>query len=248
MHEKLVYNATHDPVTQLINHKEFIKQFKRELSRLDGAQYVLCNIEIQDFRMITNTCGLAGGEALIKQLADLLKNQLHHRQILARLGDNTLAILLRNCSAEAAYDMARKLQSRLIDSHFEWRDKSYAIGASIGMLPFNDNSYDIASLLQKVDSATLSAKNAGRNSIRIFQKNDQMLKSQLNTHDWAGRIDQVLNNDRLFIRCQKIAAIDPQKRLTAIMKSYLASKMKTARSSPLTILSRPSNVAGACPK
>ena len=211
MHEKLLYNATHDPVTGLINRKEFLKRLKQELIKLDETSHVLCNIEVLDYRIITNSCGHAGGDALVKQVADLLKSNLREQELLARPSDKTFSILLKNCTAEIADTVARKLQSQFIDSHFKWQDKSYAIGISIGMALFENNSYDINSLLQKADAATLSAKNAGRNRIQIYKEDDQQLKLEHSVHEWAGRIDQVFINNRLFIRCQKIAEIASQK-------------------------------------
>ena len=210
MHEKLVFNATHDSVTNLLNRKEFIKQLKLEQAKHDDVQHILCNIEILDFRVITNACGPAGGDALLRLLADLLRNHLREQEILGRLGDKSFSILLKNCSSSEIDAIAKKLQTQFINCHFEWQDKSYAVGVSIGMVPFVNGS-DVNSLLQKADAAALSAKKAGRNRIQIYKEDDQSLQLQHNIHEWVGRIDQVFADDRLFIRCQKIAGIDPDK-------------------------------------
>ena len=207
LHEKLIYNATRDPLTGLLNRKEFIKQLKLELTSISDAKYLLCNIEIQDFRIITNTCGLSAGDALLNQLATLLKEQQLKGDIYSRLDDRTFSILLVNCHPESA----KKLQSKLINSEFKWEDKSYAIAVSMGIVPlFSGNNYDITNIFRRADSATLSASNAGRNRIRVYKENDEALKSQYNAHDWVGRINQVFAENRLFLRCQQIAAIDPE--------------------------------------
>jgi len=207
LHEKLIFNATRDPVTGLLNRKEFIKQLKLELAGIDNAKYLLCNIEIQDFRIITNTCGLSAGDTLLNQLASTLKEQQHKRDIYCRLDDRTFSILLVNRHPE----FAKKLQSTLITSEFKWEDKSYAIAVSMGIVPlFSGNNYDIDNIFRRADSATLSASNAGRNRIRVYKDNDEALKSQYNAHEWVGRINQVFAENRLFLRCQQIAAIDPE--------------------------------------
>lgn len=211
MHEKLLNKATHDPVTHLLNRKEFIKQLKQELLKFGNVQRLLCNIEVQDFRIITNACGLSGGDELLKQLADILQNQLGEEGIFARLDDKTFSILLEDSTAEDADNIAKNLQSKLVDNDFKWEDKSYAIAVSIGIMPlFPDISYDVNSVLQKTDSATLSAKNDGRNRIRIYKEDDESFKSQYNEHEWIGRLNQVFADNRLFLRCQKIAAINPE--------------------------------------
>ena len=213
MHKNLLNKATHDPVTHLLNRKELIKQLKHEIPRLDDSQHFLCNIEIQDFRIITNACGLSGGDALLKKLADLLKSDLQKNDIFARLDDKTFSILLKGYSDEtdnAAENIAKKLQSTLVSNPFTWEDKSYAIAVGIGIISlYPAQAHDLNSLLQNVDSATLSAINAGRNCIQVFHEDDESLKSQFNEHEWLGRINQILSDDRLFLRCQKIAAIDP---------------------------------------
>lgn len=212
MQGNIIDDAIHDPVTNLLNRKEFIKQLKLELTKQDTAPYMLCNIEIQDFRIITNACGLSGGDILLKQLADSLTEQQHETEIFARLDDKTFSVLLKNSSNESTEAIAKKIQLRLINTPFTWLDKSYAIAVSIGIVPLSaDKNYDIHSLLQKVDSATLSAQNAGRNRIQVYKDDDESLKSQHIINEWAGRINQVFSENRLFLRCQKITSIDIDK-------------------------------------
>jgi diguanylate cyclase (GGDEF)-like protein len=209
MHEKLVYNAIHDPITLLLNRKEFIKQVKQELVKFDNAHHLLCNIEIQDFRIITSACGIEGGDALLKQLAESLESQLKQGELVARLDNKTFSVLLKNHPADTAYNVGKDIQSKLIDKHFDWEDKSFAIAVCIGVVPLTTEvSHDLNNVLQKTDFATLSAKNAGRNRIQVYKEDDESLKSQYNLHEWIGRINQVFDNERLFLRCQKIAAID----------------------------------------
>ena len=207
LHEKLMFNATHDTTTRFLNQKEFIAQLKRKLSKLDNAKYLLCNIEIQDFRTITNACGISGVEALLEQLANLLKQHVNKEDLYARINDRTFSVLLKNCSAE----IAKELHVKFIRSEFKWQDKGFAVAASMGIVPlFSENNYEINSILQNVDSANLSALSAGRNCIRVYKDDDESLKSQFNAREWVGRINQVLAENRLFLRCQKIAAINPK--------------------------------------
>ncbi len=210
MHTEVIDKATHDSVTQLLNRKEFIKQLKQELSKFDDVQRLLCNIEVQDFRIITNACGLSGGDDLLKQLADLLIEQLGDEEIIARLDDKTFSILLKDCSTEKSDELIKELQSRLIADHFEYQDKSFSIAVGIGVVHlYPDLEYKIDNILQNVDSATFSAINAGRNHIQVYKDDDDALQSQFDEFEWVGRINQVFAEKRLFLRCQKISAIDP---------------------------------------
>lgn len=212
MHEKVLHNGTRDPVTNLLNRKEFTKQLKQELLKFDNDQNFLCNIEIHDFRIITNACGLTGGDALLKQLAEILIEQLNKEDPLARLDDKTFSILLKDCSTEEVDKVAKILQTKLTKNDFNWQDKSYAIAVNIGLVHLLPATIeDVNRVMQKADTATLSATNAGRNNICVYKDDDESLKSQKNIHEWAGHINKVFTEDRLFLRCQKIAAINPEK-------------------------------------
>ena len=208
MHEKLIYNATHDPVTDLFTRDEFAKQLKHEITMLGNSSHMLCHIEIQDYRMISNVCGLAGGNQLLKKLTHSLTKQLRNGEIFARLGDNTFGILFKDCSPDEGYEIAKKLLNLISGSHFEWEDKSYSIGVNIGLAPFIEKGYDVQQLLQQADSASFSAAHSGYNRIQIFKEDDESVNRQNKLHEWAGQIDKILSQNRLFIRCQKIAPVD----------------------------------------
>ena len=207
LQDEVTHNATCDPVTHLLNRKEFTKQLKKQLTNIENTKFLLCNIEIQDFRIITNACGLSGGDALLIQLADQIKALLRTEDIVARLDDRTFSILLNNCSAE----VAKKLHDELIGTDFNWEDKSFSIAVGMGIVPlFSENSYKINTILQQADSATLSAIDAGRNRIRVYKEDDKSLQSQFDSNEWVGRINQVFSENRLFLRCQKIVEINTQ--------------------------------------
>lgn len=210
MHEKLIYNAIHDPVTDLYTRDEFIKQLKHELSQIGTNSHVLCQIEIQDYRMISNICGGDGSNQLLKNLTHILTEQLRNEEIFARLGDQTFGILFKHCSPDDGYAIAKKLLIRLSEAHFSWDSKSYPIHVSMGLTPVLANGYEVHELLQQTDAASVSAKH-GSNSIQLFKEEDENFKLQNKVHEWAGQIDSVLSENRLFIRCQMIASIDPDK-------------------------------------
>jgi diguanylate cyclase (GGDEF)-like protein len=210
MHEKLIYNATHDPLTDLLTRDEFIKQLKYEKNKLAGANHVLCHLKVQDFRMITNVCGVEGGNQLLKRLTSMLAEQFTKGEILARLGDKTFGVLFKNCSADEGFEIAKNLVEIIKASHFEWEDKSYAVAVSVGLVPFVESAGDAQKLLQQASFAGNAAEKSGINRIQLFNEEDENLKNQNKIQEWAGQIDKVLSENRLFLRCQKIAAVEPE--------------------------------------
>lgn len=211
MQEKLIHSVSHDPVTNLPNRKRFIALLKEHVSRFDSSKYVLGYLEIEDFRIITNVCGLLGGDQLLSQIAQLLSKLLVKDGLVSRLGDKTFGFLLTNCIPEKGYEIAKNIRDVINKSNFVWDDKSYTIGVSIGLVPIAENTLHVEELLQKADTVNISAKRSGHNRIRVYQENDETLRVQTDIHEWAGRIDRIFSENRLFARCQMISPINPEK-------------------------------------
>lgn len=208
MHEKLLHSATHDPITELITRDEFVKRLKHEMGKLGDSHHMLCHMEVLDFRLITNICGVEAGEQLLKRLARQTAERLRDYDIFARLGNNSFAILFKHCSAEEGYEKSKKLVRLLDDTHFQWQDKSFAVGVSMGLVPFGDASFDVHQLLQQADSACISAECTSPSRVLMFSDSDENLQRQNKLHEWIGHIDNVLAQDRLFVRCQQIAPLN----------------------------------------
>ncbi|WP_445369322.1 DUF1631 family protein [Methylomonas sp. BW4-1] len=208
MHSKLIYNATHDAETDLLTKDEFVKQLKIELVKLDSTGHILGHIEVLDFRVITNVCGVTGGKQFLKTLTHLISEQLRDGDLFARIGDKSFAVLLKDCGAQTAYELSKKLLKVISESRFQWQDKSYTIGVSIGLVPFEQNNFDVNELLQNADTASMSAERSGPNNVLLFTHDDENLKRQNKIYEWIGNIDKVFSENRLFLRCQMIAAVD----------------------------------------
>ncbi len=211
MQEKLIYSVSHDPVTNLPNRKRFINLLKEQILNVNNLKHVLCYLEIEDFRIITNVCGIFGGDQLLIQIAHLISAELGKDGVISRLGDKTFGFLLKNCTPEEGYETTKKIRGLINKTNFIWNDKSYTISVSIGLVPIVENNPNVEEVLQKADTVNISAKRAGHNRIRVYLEDDEVLKAQTDIHEWAGRIDRIFAQNRLFARCQMISPIDPEK-------------------------------------
>ena len=212
MQEKLIYSVSHDPVTSLPNRKRFVSLVKEQFAKSNFAHHVLGYLEIEDFRIITNVCGLLGGDQLLLQVAQLMGKQIGKDGLVSRLGDKTFGILMVNSSPEDAQETAKQLRDQINKQSFVWQDKSFTISVQIALVPVLDNIiHNVEDLLQKADSLIMSAKSGGHNRVRVYQENDESLKTQTDIHEWAGRIDRIFAENRLFARCQMIAPVFPEK-------------------------------------
>lgn len=211
MQEKLMHSVSHDPTTNLPNRKRFISLVKDHIHQYSQSNHVLGYLEIEDFRIITNVCGVAGGDQLLIQVADTI-NHSFKNGIIARLGDKTFGFLIHNANAGEGQEKTKQLRDTINKTSFQWNDKSYTISVTIGLVPILEGGiHNVEELLQKADTVNISAKRAGHNRIRMFEENDETLKLQTDIHEWAGRIDRIFAENRLFARCQMIAPINPDK-------------------------------------
>ena len=212
MQEKLIYSVSHDPVTNLPNRKRFITKIRELVANFDNSQHVLGCLEIEDFRIITNVCGLLGGDKLLLQVAELMSKKLGVNGMVSRLGDKTFGFLLQSASHEEGHETAKQIRELINKTNFVWNDKSFTVSVNMGLVPIIEGSiHNAEELLQKADSLIISAKQSGHNRIRVYQENDEALKVQSDIHEWTGRIDRILSEKRLFARCQMIAPIFPEK-------------------------------------
>jgi diguanylate cyclase (GGDEF)-like protein len=212
MQEKLIHSVSHDPITNLPNRKRFISLIKEQITRQNQSEHVICYLEIEDFRIITNVCGLAGGDQLILQVSDFIKNNLGKNGIVSRIGDKTFGFLVQDCTSDEGQETAKQIRDQINKSNFIWEDKSFTVSVNMGLVPVIEGGmHNVEELLQKADSLLISAKRTGHNRIRVYQENDETLKTQMDIHEWAGRIDRIFAEKRLFARCQMIAPIDTEK-------------------------------------
>ena len=208
MHGELLHNATHDPLTGLFTRDEFVRHLKHEMTKLDHSNHMLCHLEVLDLRDITNICGVDGCEQLLKKLVQLMAERLRNDDLFARLGQKSFAILFKHCSVDEGHEKSKKLMKLISDSHFQWQEKSFAFGVSMGLVPFMDTCLDVQQLLQQADSASISAERSSQNRILLFTNEDENLKRLNKLYEWIGHIDDVLSQNRLFVRCQMIAPIE----------------------------------------
>jgi diguanylate cyclase (GGDEF)-like protein len=211
MSQQLVFQATHDQLTGLVNRKEFGKRLEQALlnAKRDAAEHVLCHMDLDQFKVVNMVCGHDAGDALLREVAHLLEAQLPEGGILARLGDDEFSVLLGPCSHSEGAQVAERQRIAVQDYRFVWEGKRYSVGASIGLVPVNQQSPGAAELLQHASSACDTAKEAGGNRIHTYQADDAELRRRQGVMQWLTRIARALDDDRLQLRCQQIAPVVP---------------------------------------
>ncbi|MEJ0087558.1 MAG: EAL domain-containing protein [Pseudomonadota bacterium] len=198
LNRRLSYHASHDLLTGLVNRREFESRVERALksAKARESSYALCYLDIDQFKIINDTCGHSAGDVLLGQVGALLKSKVRWRDTLARLGGDEFGILLEACSLDEALRTAEVMREAVRNFRFTWEDRVFRLGASVGVVPIAAENEDVASILSAADSACAAAKEAGRNRVHSFAENDIELMRRRREMQWAARINAALEEGR----------------------------------------------------
>ncbi|MEA3133392.1 MAG: hypothetical protein QOG17_1238 [Gammaproteobacteria bacterium] len=206
LNRRLSYHASHDVLTGLVNRREFENRMERALksAKAHETSYALCCLDLDQFKIVNDTCGHSAGDALLGQVGALLKSKVRWRDTLARLGGDEFGILLESCSLDEAMRTAETLREAVRNFKFTWEERTFRLGASIGVVPISTENADVASVLSAADSACQAAKEAGRNRVHSFEENDIDLMRRRREMQWAARINNALEEGRFELFRQTI--------------------------------------------
>ncbi len=161
-------------------------------------------MDLDQFKIINDTCGHIAGDRLLKQLSQVLVSDVRDNDIFARLGGDEFGLLLEGCSLDKAEPIVEKIRKTVKEFRFTWEDKNFELGVSIGMVPVNRDSASITELLSEADAACYVAKDLGRNRIHKYQHGDTELVKHKSEMQWVNRIQQALEEGRFVSYCQSI--------------------------------------------
>ena len=212
LNRRLSYHASHDILTGLVNRREFESRLERALKSAKAREtaYALLYLDLDQFKIVNDSCGHSAGDTLLNQLGNLLKAKIRWRDTLARLGGDEFGVLLESCNLDEALQTAEQLRAAIGDYKFLWDDRAFRLGVSIGVVPITADNEDVAALLSAADSACAAAKEAGRNRIHSFQENDIDLMRRRREMQWAARINNALEENRFELYRQTIMPLQSE--------------------------------------
>lgn len=205
--EKLTYQAEHDPLTGLINRQAFEQRLERvlETAKENKSRHALCYLDLDQFKIVNDSCSHAAGDELLRQLSKELLQAIRHRDTLGRLGGDEFAILMEHCTLAHARRTAENILSTVAQFQFGWENKSFRIGVSIGVIQISYQSGSVGDLLKQADIACYAAKDAGRNRIHVFlQHDDKYMLQHHGEMNWLSKINYALEYDRFILFAQEI--------------------------------------------
>jgi diguanylate cyclase (GGDEF)-like protein/PAS domain S-box-containing protein len=208
LHRALHYQASHDALTGLINRREFENRLTVavENARQDaGSRHALLYLDLDQFKLVNDTCGHPAGDQLLKQITGVLQSRVRSGDTLARLGGDEFGILLQSCSLDQALRIAESLRQAIRDFRFIWQDGVLEVGASIGIVEITNDTPTVANVMTAADVACYSAKDLGRNRVQLY-KPDDVPERHREMH-WVSKLARACDESRFELYFQPIVPI-----------------------------------------
>lgn len=205
----LSWQATHDALTGLANRREFeyrLEQALHNLTRQSG-RHALMFLDLDQFKLVNDTCGHAAGDELLRHICALLQSGLREGDTLARLGGDEFGILLENCGPDAAEKVAEGLRQTVQNLHFVWKGRPFVTTVSIGLVHVAHNPVTLEASLRAADMACYMAKEKGRNRVQVYHPDDSELSLRFGEMAWVQRLHMALEEDRFCLYAQEIAPL-----------------------------------------
>ena len=209
LQQALEHSASHDSLTGLPNRMAFeqgLSEASRE-ARKERRSHVLCFIDLDRFKIVNDGAGHAAGDALLREVANLLRRSCRAQDLAARLGGDEFALLLRDCTIDEGDRIARRFLHDVAALRFTWDSRSYQIGASIGLTRVSSDRMRPDELMSQADIACYTAKTAGRNRVSIYGGNGSAARQHHREIQVAAGIRNAIEGNRFRLFAQEILSL-----------------------------------------
>lgn len=164
--EELHWTATHDPLTKLVNRREFDRQLEQVVSdRRRGELASALFIDLDHFKQVNDQAGHAAGDELLQRIAEVLLGHVRSEDTVGRLGGDEFAVILRACDLDWALRVAEKIRAAVEVKGVWDARRSLRVTASIGVVEIGIHHPSLSAVLAAADQACYAAKNSGRNAV-----------------------------------------------------------------------------------
>ena len=211
LEQKLEYQAKHDLLTGLTNRAAFEERLQMVLAEQlhHKVEYALCYVDLDQFKVINDTCGHIAGDQLLRQIKSIMLSKIRrHRDTLARFGGDEFVLLLEECSAEHAVRIAQVICDAIQEHRFIYDNKTFSIGASIGVVPITIETHNVNDALSMADNACYIAKEKGRGRVHLYHVNDHELIKRRGEMHVVSKINHAFEHDGFALFYQPIMDLD----------------------------------------
>jgi diguanylate cyclase (GGDEF)-like protein/PAS domain S-box-containing protein len=202
MAQQLSWQASHDALTGLINRREFERRLAdlMETARTENKQHALIYMDLDNFKTVNDTSGHAAGDELLRQLTTVMQTRMRGADTLARLGGDEFGGLLESCPLEQGVRIANGMREAIRDFRFIWKEKTFGVGVSIGLVTIDSATVSVSKVLATADATCYEAKSKGRDRVQVYRAKDAESGEQSGELQMLSQINHAfeLGNFRLY--------------------------------------------------
>ncbi len=206
---KMSYQATHDPLTGLINRREFERRLDEAMdsAHSEEAVHILFYMDLDRFKAVNDSCGHQAGDNMLREVAILIKEHVRDSDFVGRLGGDEFGALLIGCPIDKSRQIANDVCNAIADYRFVWKDKIFNIGISIGLVEISHASGSIQDVISAADSACYVAKQEGRGRVHVYSARDEAIARERGDIQWLRKLQTALHSDLFELAVQPILAM-----------------------------------------
>ena len=206
---KMSYQATHDPLTGLINRREFERRLDEAMdsAHAEEAVHMLFYMDLDRFKAVNDSCGHMAGDNMLREVAALIKDEVRDSDFVGRLGGDEFGALLIGCPIEKARQIATDICNAIAGYRFVWKDKIFNIGISIGLVEISHASGTLQDVMSGADSACYMAKQQGRGQVHIYSARDEVVARERGDIQWLRQLQTALHESSFVLAVQPIIAM-----------------------------------------
>lgn len=209
LNNEMQHQAMHDALTGLVNRTEFERRLQDALlsASENDATHALMYIDLDQFKLVNDSCGHSQGDHLLVQISKLLSDTVRNVDTVARIGGDEFALILNHHDAEQAKVVAQRICDSMAEFRFTHQGKRFRIGTSIGLVPIDQRWDNAAAAMQAADVSCYAAKDAGRNRVHVWYETDVALRERKENTEWATRIEHALDEELFELHAQRIYSL-----------------------------------------
>lgn len=210
LEERLRWQATHDHLTEIYNRRYLETQLEEEIRRVQrsGIRSAIVYLDLDRFKYVNDTVGHDAGDQLLIDIGRTLTKQLRRNDIVARIGGDEFAIILKNVDETLAANLADSCRGALASLRVQHEDKTYHVQASVGVAMMEPEGSTAGDALADADVACHIAKRLGGNMTHLYEKTDDERNIMGSELGWSERIRDALTNDGFVLHFQPIMDMD----------------------------------------
>jgi len=207
MEERLRFLAAHDPLTGLMNRNSVDPEVTKAIRESGkGVPSTLLYLDLDNFKLVNDTLGHSSGDRLLVNVSRLLRKKTRPHDVVIRFGGDEFVVILKGLAIEEARPLANELHEAIEGFVFSERDRTFRIGASIGMVPVLSDT-NVERLVASADTACYAAKSRGKNRIETNTDTGELRRLIADSY-WAGRVREGLRDDGLRLWFQPVVDLD----------------------------------------